>query len=96
MHGVKAYAEKQAALSEHLAHSAATHWCPALAKKGISPEWAAEYVSLPLEDCATRVSNNESNEWEDEEEVDDDLEDDEQDHDPEADTDIIDFFEDDD
>jgi hypothetical protein len=96
LHGVKAYAEKQAAFSEQLAQSSANHWYPALAEKGISPEWVAEYISLPLQEkeSATMVGNMESDEWDDEEEVDDDFEDDEQD--PDADRDMIDFFEDDD
>jgi hypothetical protein len=43
LHGVAAYAEKQACLSERLARQCAAYWLPALKEKGISPEWEERY-----------------------------------------------------
>ena len=99
LHGVNAYVEKQAAFSEQLAQSSATHWCPALAKKGIVPDWAAEYVVSPSEEGATIGGSTESDDWEEDdveddvEEIDDYFKGDEED--PDADTDIVDLFKDD-
>jgi hypothetical protein len=39
LHGVAAYAQKQAHLSEQLAQRCATLWLPALKERGIFPEW---------------------------------------------------------
>jgi hypothetical protein len=40
LHGVSAYAEKQASLCESLARACAICWLPALKAKGITPDWA--------------------------------------------------------
>jgi hypothetical protein len=96
LHGVNAYAEKQAAIQEQLAQSSAIHWYPALVKNGIVPEWAEEYAFSPLEEDATTGGTSDTEDWEEDdvEEIDDHfVEGDEQDEDA---TDIIDFFEDDD
>ena len=39
LHGIAAYAEKQASLCEGLARSCATCWLPVLKSKGITPDW---------------------------------------------------------
>jgi hypothetical protein len=57
LHGVQAYAEKQAALSDQLAQSSAALWYPILAKRGFSPDWAADYVVQPDKE-AERSTNN--------------------------------------
>jgi len=96
LHGVKAYAEKQANFSECLAQSSADHWYPSLASKGISPDWAEEFLLSPVEECAT--TNPENDDWEedlDEDEEADDIVDGDDEVDPDA-TNIVDFFEDDD
>jgi hypothetical protein len=43
LHGVDAYAEKQAHLSEQLAWRCAEQWLPALKAQGVSPEWEDRY-----------------------------------------------------
>jgi hypothetical protein len=43
LHGVAAYAQKQAYFSEQLARQCAVVWLTALKAKGISPEWEASY-----------------------------------------------------
>lgn len=46
LHGVSAYAEKQAYLSEQLACRSALLWLPVLKEKGITPEWGERYLTL--------------------------------------------------
>jgi hypothetical protein len=93
--GVQAYAEKQAALLKRLAHSSAAHWLPTLKKKGIFPEWEAQYAaqdaSASGEDFP--VGDTNADEWEDDEDevVDDQFEGEEQDLSAEWET--IDSFE---
>jgi len=43
LHGVRAYAEKQAALCHQLAVSCARCWLPLLKGKGIEPPWESQY-----------------------------------------------------
>src|ERR1700679_1366002 len=50
LHGIDAYAEKQAYLSESLARSSAAYWLLTLKSKGISPEWEAYYSIMPTTD----------------------------------------------
>jgi hypothetical protein len=40
VHGLSAYAHKQAAYSDCLGNKARAYWSPALAKMGLAPEWA--------------------------------------------------------
>jgi len=58
-------------------------------------DWAAEYVVSPSEEGATIGGSTESDAWEEDdvEEIDDYFKGDEED--PDADTDIVDLFEDD-
>ena len=44
--GVSGYANKQAAISEHMGNQCASYWLPRLESKGITPSWAAEYLHL--------------------------------------------------
>ena len=49
LHGVQAYAEKQAALCDQLALSCARSWLPLLKAKGIEPAWESHYlVTTPV------------------------------------------------
>ena len=48
LHGVHAYAEKQAALCHQLAASCARCWLPLLKGKGIEPPWALHYPMTTL------------------------------------------------
>ena len=50
LHGIDAYAEQQAYLSESLASSSAAYWLLTLKSKGISPEWEACYSIMPTTD----------------------------------------------
>lgn len=72
LHGVAAYAEKQAHLSEQLAQRCAECWLPALKERGISTEWEGRYsvttVVTPVE-CV--VSDDDDEDIEDLEEFDD-------------------------
>ena len=43
LHGISAYAEKQAYLSSELARQSALFWLPFLKEKGIMPEWGDRY-----------------------------------------------------
>jgi hypothetical protein len=47
LHGIAAYAEKQARLCEHLARDCAIRWLPALKSKGITPDWAIHVPTTP-------------------------------------------------
>jgi len=75
LHGIDAYAEKQAYLSESLASSSAVYWLPTLKSKGISPEWEARYSITPTtEDDIDDVGDDEDDiddVGDDEEEIDD-------------------------
>jgi hypothetical protein len=44
--GVSGYANKQAAISEHMGNQCASYWLPRLQGKGITPSWAADYLHL--------------------------------------------------
>lgn len=46
LHGIAAYAEKQAYLWERLTSSSAAFWLPTLKEKGISPEWEDRYPDM--------------------------------------------------
>ena len=48
LHGVHAYAEKQAALCHQLAASCARCWPPFLKGKGIEPPWESHYPMTTL------------------------------------------------
>ena len=48
LHGVAAYAEKQAYLSDQLAWQCAKHWLPALKERGISTEWEERFPLPPV------------------------------------------------
>jgi hypothetical protein len=60
VHGVTAYAEKQAHLSEQLAWKCAERWLPALKERGVSPEWEKRYpvtaVVTPVQHVFSAVS----------------------------------------
>jgi len=73
LHGVQAYAEKQAAFLQQLAYSSAAHWLPGLKKKRIFPEWETWYV-LTTGQGSTCVGNADNDEWEDDDDDDDDVE----------------------
>jgi hypothetical protein len=47
LHGIVAYAEKQADLCEGLASICATHWLPVLKAKDITPDWATTVPIMP-------------------------------------------------
>ncbi|KAN0109323.1 hypothetical protein V8E52_009414 [Russula decolorans] len=49
LHGVTAYAKKQAHLSEQLAWQCAEYWLPALKERGVSPEWEERYPVTPVD-----------------------------------------------
>jgi len=83
-----AYAEKQAALLDHLAHSSAECWLPVLKAHGITPSWGVDYVVV-IEDDQIPVPAADEDEWEDEDEGDVD------DHEVDDVEDPIDDFEDD-
>jgi hypothetical protein len=59
-----AYAEKQAALLDRLAHSSAECWLPVLKAHGITPSWGADYVVV-IEDDQIPVPAADEDEWED-------------------------------
>jgi hypothetical protein len=72
LHGIAAYAEKQAYLSESLARCSAAFWLPTLKTKGISPEWEARYSIISDESPAPFSTTDEDvNEDEGSEEIDD-------------------------
>lgn len=45
--GVEAYAHKQAFIHECLASKCALYWLPTLRIRGLTPEWASRYFSVP-------------------------------------------------
>ena len=64
LHGVSAYAEKQASLCKSLARTCAICWLPALKAKGITPDWATiGLLTRPI----FHASANENRTLEDEE-----------------------------
>ena len=50
--GVSGYANKQAAISEHMGNQCASYWLPRLQSKGVTPSWAADYSHLENENCS--------------------------------------------
>ena len=44
--GISGYANKQAAISEHMGNQCASYWLPRLQSKGVTPSWAADYSHL--------------------------------------------------
>lgn len=64
LHGIAAYAEKQAKLCEALACKFAMSWLPVLKEKGITPDWAEVVLTTPTVHPAT---NKNADEWSDEE-----------------------------
>jgi len=52
LHGVAAYAEKQAFFMDHLAQSSAECWLPALKAEGIAPLWEADFIVICSESHA--------------------------------------------
>jgi hypothetical protein len=48
IHGVTAYAEKQAHLCKHLAQSCVASWLPALKGNSATLDWEAHYLSMPV------------------------------------------------
>jgi hypothetical protein len=77
--GVQAYAEKQAALLKRLACKSAAYWLPALKKKGVVPEWEAQYSLASGDDLPG--GDSDADQWEDDEDevVDDHFDGEEQD-----------------
>lgn len=66
LHGVDAYAEKQAHLSERLAWKYAEHWLPALKKRGLTPEWEERYrVATPVQHVVSVVADDHDEDPED-------------------------------
>lgn len=60
LHGVSAYAFKQAAITLHIAARCAADWLPELAKAGINPVWGVKYSTVASKNTVvvTSVSNN--------------------------------------
>ena len=59
LHGVSAYAFKQAAITLHIAARCAADWLPELAKAGINPVWGVKYSTIASKmTVVTSVSNN--------------------------------------
>jgi len=48
LHGVSAYAHKQAHIARRMATRCATDWLPELTKHGIAPPWASQYPTAPF------------------------------------------------
>ncbi|KAI0245468.1 hypothetical protein BJV78DRAFT_1356698 [Lactifluus subvellereus] len=69
IHGVTAYAEKQAYLCERLAQSCVTSWLPALKGNGAAPDWEAHYPPMPAAaDMCGETSTDDSSEVDDDDE----------------------------
>jgi hypothetical protein len=58
LHGVAAYAEKQAHLSEQLAHSCAVYWLPTFKSKDMSPDWEIVADVTPVQ-CGAPLATDE-------------------------------------
>ena len=73
LHGVAAYAEKQAFFMDRLAQSSAECWLPALKAEGIAPSWEADFIVICPESHAqvsvlsTANDDNCDDDWEEEE-----------------------------
>ncbi|KAI0245298.1 hypothetical protein BJV78DRAFT_1277455 [Lactifluus subvellereus] len=69
IHGVTAYAEKQAYLCERLAQSCVTSWLPMLKGNGAAPDWEAHYPPMPAAaDMCGETSTDDSSEVDDDDE----------------------------
>jgi hypothetical protein len=65
LHGVAAYAEKQAHFSEQLAWQCAAYWLPVLKEKGFSPEWEERYPLTTVVTYDRRVADDHDQDDED-------------------------------
>jgi hypothetical protein len=78
LHGVTAYAKKQAHLSKQLAWQCAEYWLPALKERGVSPEWEERYPVTPVVtpvQCAVSFPAAAAADHDQDKEVQEDLED---------------------
>jgi hypothetical protein len=70
--GIAGYANKQAAICEHLGVKCALRWLPQLKAKGVIPGWAAEYEVLLSQ---AESPDDEDTELEDDDFLQEDIED---------------------
>ena len=62
LHGVSAYAHKQAHIARQMAMRCAADWLPELTKRGISPPWASQHLSAPSTTRRRRPKDSEDSE----------------------------------
>jgi len=62
LHGVSAYAHKQAHIARQMAMRCVADWLPELTKRGISPPWASQHLSAPSTTRRRRPKDSEDSE----------------------------------